>query len=178
MDAGAAASPGHLEQGTFGRKMSAHVARIVQATLDRHPDACLLLQEYYEALQVERRDSPEQIAAYLTDPQCGFWIAYVEGGLAGCVAVRPVPQAERAVECKRLYVRPPYRGLGIADALMDAAESHARRSGAAWMYLDSKDDLGDALRLYTRRGYQGCGRYNDNPQATIFLRKRLPTPPG
>jgi hypothetical protein len=27
--------------------------------------------------------------------------------------------------------------------------------------------------LYQRRGYEQCSRYNDNPQATVFMRKRL-----
>jgi hypothetical protein len=30
-----------------------------------------------------------------------------------------------------------------------------------------------AIRLYDQLGYERCDRYNDNPQATIFMRKRL-----
>jgi hypothetical protein len=52
-------------------------------------------------------------------------------------------------------------------------EAHALVAGAEWVYLDSKDDLEAALRVYVRRGYQACARYNENPQATIFLRKEL-----
>ena len=42
------------------------------------------------------------------------------------------------------------------------------------VYLDTKDDLVGAIKLYDRLGYERCARYNDNPQATIFMRKRLP----
>jgi hypothetical protein len=52
-------------------------------------------------------------------------------------------------------------------------EGYAREMGWAWVYLDSKDDLREALRIYLRRGYVRCDRYNDNPQATVFLRKEL-----
>jgi hypothetical protein len=30
-----------------------------------------------------------------------------------------------------------------------------------------------AIAFYERHGYLRCDRYNDNPQATIFMRKRL-----
>ena len=56
---------------------------------------------------------------------------------------------------------------------MQAAEEHARREGTQWLYLDTKDDLHAAIRFYLSTGYQPCPRYNDNPQATIFLRKQL-----
>ena len=33
-----------------------------------------------------------------------------------------------------------------------------------------------AFQLYTRSGYTACERYNDNTQASVFLRKALPLP--
>ena len=42
-----------------------------------------------------------------------------------------------------------------------------------WIYLDTYDDLKAAIALYIRRGYETCERYNDNPQATVFLRKQI-----
>ena len=56
---------------------------------------------------------------------------------------------------------------------MDALEEYAVNIGYGWVYLDSKDDLRAALRFYQRRGYVACERYNTNPQATIFMRRRL-----
>jgi hypothetical protein len=41
------------------------------------------------------------------------------------------------------------------------------------MYLDSKPEFSAAIALYRRRGYVECTRYNDNAQATVFLRKSL-----
>ena len=79
----------------------------------------------------------------------------------------------RASECKRLYVKPAARGNHIADRLLDAQEEFARSVGVEWIYLDSYDDLKAAIALYERRGYERCERYNDNPQATLFMRKRI-----
>lgn len=140
-------------------------------------DLALLLDEYFTALDVVKRDSPEDIARSLADPAGASWLAYGDGIPAGCVALRPLdlPGARpgSALECKRLYVRPAFRGQGIAEALMDALETHARQAGAQWIYLDTKDDLTSAIRLYERRGYSACERYNDNPQATVFMRRAV-----
>jgi GNAT superfamily N-acetyltransferase len=70
-------------------------------------------------------------------------------------------------------VQPKARGHGIADALLDAQEEYARGQGMRWIYLDSYDDLKVAIALYRRRGYVACERYNDNPQATVFLSKQI-----
>lgn len=148
---------------------------IIRATLADLPHTQSLLYEYFDAIGVVVRDAPEDIIAFLSEPRSALWLAYQDGQPAGCVALRALPldDVARATECKRLYVKPAFRGRGIAAALLQAMEAHAAASGAAWIYLDSKDDLADALRQYERRGYQPCARYNDNPQATIFMRKAL-----
>lgn len=141
-----------------------------------------LIEEYYEAIGVVVRDDRSALEHYLASPESSIWLAYASaaGGPAftnatpaGCVMLRPLPQIPQASEVKRLYVRPVFRNLGIAHALMHAAEEHSRREGQHWLYLDTKDDLHDAIRFYLSTGYTHCPRYNDNPQATIFLRKQL-----
>ncbi|MFE8646969.1 GNAT family N-acetyltransferase [Sphingomonas sp. NCPPB 2930] len=150
---------------------------ILRARPTHAADLHTLLDEYFEALAVVKRDTPAAIARSLADPADATWLAYVDGVPAGCVALRPLALegalAGSALECKRLYARPAYRGRGISAALLDAMEAHAHQAGATWIYLDSKDDLKSALRIYAQRGYAACARYNDNPQATVFMRKRV-----
>jgi GNAT superfamily N-acetyltransferase len=57
--------------------------------------------------------------------------------------------------------------------LLTAVERCARDRGDHWLYLDTNDSLEAAIAFYERNGYSPSGRYNDNPQATIFMRKRL-----
>jgi ribosomal protein S18 acetylase RimI-like enzyme len=78
-----------------------------------------------------------------------------------------------AGEVKRLYVRPTFRERGIAERLLEALERFAASRDAEWLYLDTTDELQAAIAFYERHGYLRCDRYNDNPQATIFMRKRL-----
>lgn len=137
--------------------------------------ALRLLQEYYEAVSVVQRDTPETIQEILNDACSGIWLAYLDGEAVGCVVLRKLTSIPFAAECKRLYVQPDARGRHIADKLLDAQEDFARVQGLEWIYLDSYDDLKAALTLYRARGYVECEQYNDNPQATIFLRKRIGT---
>lgn len=151
--------------------------RIVPADPSRITDVGLLLEEYFTTLDIVKRDSPGDIAASLADPADASWLAEVDGIPAGYVALRRLDVAGlpmgAAAECKRLYVRPAFRGKGIAADLLDAMELHAAEAGFRWIYLDSKDDLRSALRIYEERGYLACERYNDNPQATVFMRKPI-----
>jgi GNAT superfamily N-acetyltransferase len=132
-----------------------------------------LIEEYYEAIGVVVRDDRATLEHYLASPDSPIWIATVNFVPAGCVMLRPLPQVPAAAEVKRLYVRPAFRGLRLAHALMQAAEEHARHAGLQWLYLDTKDDLHAAIHFYQSTGYETCERYNDNPQATLFLRKQL-----
>ncbi len=133
----------------------------------------MLLEEYYDAAEVVVRDGPEAMEALLTDPRSGMWVAWQDGAPAGCVVLRAgVPVAD-AAECKRLYVRPAFRGKGVAAALMQALESFAAETGFTWIYLDTRPNFAASVGLYRSRGYEECARYNQNPQAMMFFRKRL-----
>ena len=146
---------------------------VQRATAPQADAAFALIEEYYEAVGVVVRDDRAALERYLASADSPIWIATADAAPAGCVMLRPLPAIPHAAEVKRLYVRPAFRGLGLAHALMQAAEQHARASALGWLYLDTKDDLHAAIHFYLGTGYQPCPRYNDNPQATLFLRKRL-----
>jgi DNA-binding MarR family transcriptional regulator/GNAT superfamily N-acetyltransferase len=137
-------------------------------------DAVLaILEEYYEAVAVVQRDRPGSLQQMLDEPGSGMWLARRGDVVVACVVLRRLKSIAHAGECKRLYVKPAARGNHLAARLLDALEDFARSEGMKWIYLDSYDDLKAAIALYERRGYQRCKRYNDNPQATLFMRKRI-----
>ena len=147
--------------------------RIFRAGERDREAAFRIVEEYNDAVSVMVRDSPESFAKDYFKSGAGFWLAHVGNQFVGCIALRPLHTREQAAEIKRLYVRPEYRGSGAAGALLDALERYAEACGYRWLYLDSKDDLRAALRFYRRHGYEPCEAYNQNPQATIFMRKAL-----
>ncbi|MDQ2908097.1 MAG: GNAT family N-acetyltransferase [Candidatus Eremiobacteraeota bacterium] len=149
------------------------VTNVRRATPDDEECARAILDEYNEAAGVVLRDNRAALRSYLCGPGA-LWLAHEADAIVGCIALRPLPETGAATyEVKRLYVQPAYRGVGVADALLDALESHARTAGYRALYLDTHDGLAAAIRFYTRRGYVRIPRYNDNTQATIFMRRML-----
>jgi GNAT superfamily N-acetyltransferase len=137
-----------------------------------------IVEEYCEAMSVVARDTHEEFARLYFGESAGIWLAWLEEKVVGCIALRAMPQFTDSGEVKRLYVRGEYRGQGIAVALHTALEIYARKFGYQWLYLDTADNMTSAIRFYEQQGYERCARYNQNPQATIFMRKELRTPSG
>jgi len=133
-----------------------------------------VLEEYLGSFAVVQVDDAAAVRSYLDGPGA-FWIAEDDSAVVGCVAFRPLPgRGAAAGEVKRLYVRSDRRGGGLAMALMGALEDWAQRAGYSTLYLDTRTDMPAAARLYERRGYLHVPRYNDNPEAAVFMRLRLP----
>ena len=75
-----------------------------------------------------------------------------------------------------MYVRPAYRGRGIARQLLAALEELAFRQGHSVVCLETGTYLPAAIGLYTSAGYDRIpvyGEYVDNPYSVCFA-KRLP----
>lgn len=145
---------------------------ITLATTAELREAYAIVSEYYQAaLVVQRETFAEFESAYFSE-RAGLWLARAAERTAGCIALHPLHLSASA-EIKRLYVRQEWRGRGVAQQLLDAAEHFAKSSGYEWIYLDTASEMAAAARLYEKNGYQRCDRYNDNPQAAIFMRKSL-----
>ena len=149
------------------------MTRIERASVERMAEAYAIVREYYEAVGVVVRDDVESFARDYFGDGSGVWLAHEDGAVVGCIALRPLPQMEHAGEIKRMYVKPEARGQGIAERLLKALEKYAAEAGYRALYLDTKDDLTAAIRFYQRHGYEPCERYNENPQATMFMKKGL-----
>ena len=147
--------------------------RIHRANLRELDVAYGIVSEYYEAVGVVVRDERSAFENEYFHEDAGVWLAMDDGALVGCIALRRLTNMEKSGEIKRLYVRLGSRGQGVAEALLLALEIYAAEHSYKALYLDSKKDLMPAIRFYRRHGYQPCPRYNDNPQATIFMRKQI-----
>ena len=132
-----------------------------------------IVEEYYEAAGVVARDARKDFERIYFRDGAGVWLATIGNAVVGCAALRSLPKFAHSGEVKRLYVRPQHRGCGIAAALYQSLEKYARECGYEWLYLDTTDEMVAAQRFYAALGYELTTRYNDNPQATIFMRKDL-----
>jgi N-acetylglutamate synthase-like GNAT family acetyltransferase len=99
--------------------------------------ALALLEEYYEAIHVVQRNTPESTREMIREPGSGMWLAYLDSTAVGCVLLRRLVGIPSAGECKRLYVKPSVRGRHIANRMMNRLEEFARDQGMKWVYLAS-----------------------------------------
>jgi len=146
-----------------------------RASIPDASDVFRLVQEYYDAVSVVVRDDRTKLMDYLTSAESGVWLAYCGVTAAGCILYHPLSEMAAAGEVKRLYVQPAFRRRGLAQRLLEELERFALGHGDEWLYLDTNDSLQAAIAFYERNGYFRCARYNENPQATIFMRKKLPS---
>jgi GNAT superfamily N-acetyltransferase len=134
-----------------------------------------LVTEYYQEMRVEVREDRDEFERQYFEKETGLWLAELEGAPVGCVALGKLNTRPKCGEIKRLYVRASQRGKGIADLLLRALEAYASECEYEWLYLDTMLSMKAAARFYERNSYLRCERYNDNPQAGLFMRKHLAT---
>jgi ribosomal protein S18 acetylase RimI-like enzyme len=101
------------------------------------------------------------------EPQGVLLLAHVDGELAGCGAMRPLPDCDHldACEMKRLYVRRAFRRFGLGRLLAQALLDRATAVGYSSMLLDTLDDMEAARGLYASLGFEEVPPYYFNPVA-------------
>lgn len=101
-------------------------------------------------------------------PEGRLLLAWVEGELAGCAALRPL--LPMMAEMKRLYVRPRFRGVALGRSLAEAIIAEARSIGYRSIRLDTLPSMAAARRLYQSLGFREIEPYTANPvPGTAFL---------
>jgi ribosomal protein S18 acetylase RimI-like enzyme len=133
-------------------------------------DARTLFREYAEQLGVDLcfQNFEAELVALPGDyapPQGALLLAYVNGGLAGCGAMRPLHDTNYANACemKRLYVRRAFRRFGLGRTLAQALIDNAMQAGHSTMLLDTLDEMEAARGLYTALGFEEIPPYYFNP---------------
>ena len=139
------------------------------------PDALALIAELEATLAplypTESRHgySVEQLLAQ----RVAFFVVRRDGVAAGCGGVQLFPTGYG--ELKRMYVRPSYRGLGLAKHLLVHLEGYARAQDTPVLRLETGIHQQAAIALYERMGYHAIppfGDYRPDP-LSVFYEKRI-----
>ena len=134
--------------------------------------AAELFREYAASLDVDLcfQNFDEELATLpgeYAPPGGHLMLAFVDGRLAGCGALRPLADADYANACemKRLFVRPGFRRFGLGRALAQGLLDEARRAGYSHILLDTLDEMETARELYASLGFEEIPPYYFNPIA-------------
>ena len=130
--------------------------------------------EFHLYLEIQHYDDEkENPSLKYALPDGRLYLDISDDGIArGCIALRKLSDGKG--EVKRLYVRPEYRGNGIATALVERIIEDARNIGYKELYLDTLPELESAVRLYKSFGFEETGQCNDSPvDKTIFMKLSL-----
>lgn len=83
-----------------------------------------------------------------------YWVAENDEGIvvAG-VGIGPLTNEVNVCELQKMYCLPEYRGLGIAQKLLDEALSFAVKYYDV-CYLETRDNMDRAKRFYEKNGFE------------------------
>lgn len=136
-----------------------------------------IFKEYQESIETDLcfQKFEEELASLpgkYALPNGRLYLVYVDGKLAGSVALRPME--DNNCEMKRLYVRPKYRGMRLGRILAEKIIDEARKIGYKKMFLDTLDTMVSAVILYKKLGFKDAPEYCFNPiNGAIFMFKEL-----
>lgn len=98
-----------------------------------------------------------------------FFLMRYDGTPAACGGIKLFSAGYG--EIKRMYVRPQFRGLGLAKMMLDHLEGYARSQNVPLLRLETGIHQHAAIGLYERMGFQKIppfGAYVDDPLSRFY----------
>lgn len=138
-------------------------------------DAMLLIEELeaYLAPQYPVESRHGYSVEKLIKQGVAFFVIRHEGAPAGCGGVQLF--GTDYGEVKRMYIRPQFRGLGLAKLMLNRLAEHTLQHGVPLLRLETGIYQTEAIGLYERWGFQRIapfGEYKVDP-LSIFYEKRI-----
>ena len=138
-----------------------------------HP-ASVSLRQAQRAEIEQRYGTPdsEPGPAPTGDDITAFFVAFDGEKPVGCGGLRELDSTE--AEIKRMFVDPSSRGTGVSTALLARLEQFGRERGYRRLVLETGDQQPDAIRFYTREGYEripNFGYYTDSAFSLCFAKQ-------
>jgi GNAT superfamily N-acetyltransferase len=81
-----------------------------------------------------------------------FWVVESASGVVGSFGIES--RSESATELRRMYLDEAFRGLGIAQRMLDYAQTHARTLGFTKMVVSTAQIQRAADKFYRKSGFQ------------------------
>ncbi|MEI6432915.1 MAG: GNAT family N-acetyltransferase [bacterium] len=157
------------------RKLETMLDYTIEVTNPGEPSVVTLIEEldaYLTALYPAESNHLASIEM-LCQPHVRFLTARTEEGER--IACASCFLYDSYAELKRMYVRPAFRGNGIAFALLSHLEEFAGSRGIPYLRLETGIYQAEALRFYEKCGYEYRGSFGSYPDDVLsrFMEKSL-----
>lgn len=138
------------------------------------PDAQILIAELEAQLEpyYPKTSRHGYSVEKLIQQRVAFFVTRQDGIPAGCGGIQFFGSAYG--EIKRMFVRPQYRGLGLARLMLNHLEAYASEHGIPVLRLETGIHQKDAIRLYEKAGFQSIppfGGYIEDPLSRFFEKR-------
>ena len=135
------------------------------------PDARALIAELEAQLDpfYPRESRHGYSVEKLIEEAVAFFLIRENGTPAGCGGLKLVG-AEYG-EVKRMYVRPQFRGLGLAKLMLNHLVDYAQSQGIGLLRLETGIHQRAAIGLYEQMGFERIppfGEYKDDPLSRFY----------
>ena len=110
----------------------------------------------------------------LLKEEVAFFVIRHDDIAAGCGGIKLFGTAYG--EIKRMYVRPPFRGLGLGVRMLEHLTAYALQHGVEVLRLETGIYQPEARRLYERYGFQRIPPFGDYEGSSfnVFYEKHIP----
>jgi len=135
------------------------------------PDAVALIAELEAHLEplYPAKSRHGYAVAKLIAQNVAFFVLRHDGAPAGCGGIQLF--GSEYGELKRMYIRPPFRGIGFGKLLVDHLADHARANAIRLLRLETGIHQHAAIRLYEGIGFKRIppfGDYTDDPLSLCY----------
>ena len=144
---------------------------VISAERPDTPDARLLIDELEAHLEpfYPKASRHGYSVEKLIQQGVVFFVTRQDGVPAGCGGVQFY--GSDYAEIKRMFVRPQFRGLGLARLMLRHLEGYALQQGIHVLRLETGIHQKDAIHLYEKSGFQNIppfGEYVEDPLSRFF----------
>ncbi|GEM_PF-3567941 len=123
-----------------------------------------------------QEDLADPFAHYMRSPGTCFFVAVIDGQVAGMAGVDRWAEDATAVEIRRVAVGHQFRRRGIAKGLMAHAESWAASHGYEMVRLYTVEYFTEAIAMYEGLGYRLVAEHNWGRVKGLEYEKPLKAP--
>lgn len=130
----------------------------------------LPIQQAEFGIPITLEDQPDlqDIPAFYQHGYGNFWIALLDGRVAGTVALLDIGNRQAAL--RKMFVAAPYRGAehGVARRLLATLVSWCREHGVREIYLGTTAKFLAAHRFYEKNGFREIARAGLPPKFPVM----------